>query len=1028
MGSTKRLHQLTGWLVFAITATVFYMTAERTGSLWDCGEFILGAYKLQVVHPPGAPLFLLIGRMFTWVAELFSDNPEDIAFAVNLMSGLSTAMSAAFVAWITIMLGKLALVGREQDTDMGQDIALAGAGLAGGLAAAFATSIWFSAVEGEVYAMSTFFTALTIWAMIKWYVLPDTPKADRWMLFAVYAAGLSIGVHLLSLLTFPALALFYYFKKYKNHTVVGAGLAALVGVVFIYATQKLVIVGIPQLWASFDLLMVNSFGLPFDTGIIPTLIIISGLLYLGFRYAHQKKSAVLQHIVMGAALMVISYTTAGVVIIRANTDPPVNMNRPNDPLRLMPYINREQYGERPLLRGPQFNAEPTNTTVEDRYGRVGDSYEITDYKISVEYDNRDKVLLPRMSDPTMGRPSLYMQWMGLDPNDRLPAGRPNAADNVGFLINYQLGWMYWRYFMWNFSGRQNGQQGFAPWDKSAGHWITGIQPLDEMRLGELDLLPKSQRENPARNVYYALPFLFGLLGMLFHYQRNSKDFLGLLALFIITGVGIIIYTNQPPNEPRERDYVLAGSIFTYCIWLGMGVLSLFTLLGNFLKSKSSQLGAAVLASALVLIAPVLMGTQNYDDHDRSQQSGARDYARNFLESCAPNAIIFTYGDNDTYPLWYAQEVEGIRTDVRVVNLSLIAVDWYIDLLRRKVNDSPAIKMSIPSSALLGKARNQVFYYNPAGADQEQSLQAFMRYIGEDHPIQAGSGRTLESHYTTRNVYLPVDREQAIRAGLVSDADTAEIVDRIPVKVNDTQLLKDDIAVLDIIASNLWERPIYFAVTCRPEKLFGMDDYMRLEGLGLRFTPVKRPSQSEYGILGSGRVDGEKTYDIVMNKWAWGNFDKVDTYANSSYGPSVQSMQLVIRRAALQLIAAGKKDKAIALADKYFEAFPHMNFPYDYRTMYMLTVYFSADAYEKAKPHMKILAEELAQQLNYYASVSTNIFTASFEREAGISRQMANALYIEATKAKDDKFAEELQQLFKGYLDERPAPEAAPPAE
>ncbi len=1015
MGSTKMMHRLAGWLVFLISAFVYYLSVERTGSLWDCGEFILGAYKLQVVHPPGAPLFLLIGRMFTWVATLFSENPEDIAFAVNLMSGISTAFAAAFVAWITIMLGKMTLVGREGETNTSQDIALAGAGIAAGLSTAFATSIWFSAVEGEVYAMSTFFTTLTIWAMIKWYVLPDTPQTDRWMLFAVYAAGLSIGVHLLSLLTFPALALFYYFKKYSKHTVVGAGVAAGVGVVFIYAVQKFIIVGIPQLWGFFDYFMVNSLGMPFDTGIIPTLLIVGVLFYFAFRYAHQKGSAILQQIAVGAALMVISYSIIGVVVIRANVDTPVNMNRPSDPMRLIPYINREQYGERALLRGPQFNSDPIKTNVEDRYGRVGDRYEITDYKISVEYANRDKVLFPRMSDNTMGRPSLYMQWMGLDPNQPLPPGRPNMADNISFMFNYQLGWMYWRYFMWNFSGRQNGQQGFAPWDKSGGHWITGIKSLDATRLGNQDQLTPTMLNDPSRNVYYGLPFLFGLLGMFFHYQRRSKDFLGLLALFIITGVGIIIYTNQPPSEPRERDYVLAGSVFTFCIWIGMAVLALYSLVEDRLKSSGPV--AAVLASALVLIAPVLMGTQNFDDHTRAEHSGARDYAKNFLESCEPNAIIFTYGDNDTYPLWYAQEVEEIRTDVRVVNLSLIAVDWYIDLLRRKVNDSPALKMTIPRDAMRGKKRNQVFYYNPSGQDREQSLLEVLRFIGEDHPLQAGSGRTLESYYNTKQVYLPVNREQARAAGLFSPADSAMVVDRIPVKIDDTQLLKDDLAVLDIVASNLWDRPVYFAVTCRPEKLFGMDDFMRLEGLALRFTPVRSPSQREYGMLGSGRVDAERTFDVVMNKWAWGNFDKVDTYVNSSYGPSIQSMQLAMRRAALQFIAEGKKDKAVALADRYFESFPHRNFPFDYRTMYMLTVYFQADAYEKAKPYVETLAKELSDNLNYYYSVDQRIFTNSFERDAEASAQAAQVIFLEADKAKDEEMLKKMRDWLGPYVED-----------
>ncbi|MCB0570221.1 MAG: DUF2723 domain-containing protein, partial [Phaeodactylibacter sp.] len=686
MGSTKRLHTIAGWLVFAVALVVYYFSVEPTGSLWDCGEFILGAYKLQVVHPPGAPLFMIVGRLFTAVAEMLSNNPSDIAFSVNLMSAISTAFAAMFICWTTIILSELALVGRDGELDGPQTIATAGAGLVAGLSTAFASSVWFSAVEGEVYAMSTFFTTLTLWSMMKWYRLPDNQQADRWLLFAVYSAGLSVGVHLLSILTFPALALFYYFKKYHKHNWGGIILAAVAGVAAIVGIQVLIIVGIPRLWVAMELLTVNGMGLPFHSGLVPTLLIVGALIFFGLRYAHRTGNLGLQHLIVGATLVAIGFSTIGVIVVRANANPPINMNAPSDAMRLLPYLNREQYGERALLRGPHFDAKPIETETKDRYGRVGGHYEIIDQKISYVYRNSDKMLFPRMGDYTQGRPALYKRWMGLNPNAPLPPGRPNQLDNLQFLFSYQLGWMYWRYFMWNFSGRQNGEQGFYPWNKSAGHWITGITFLDNIRLPGQSFLPETMKKDPARNKYYMLPFLFGIFGMFFHFRRRNYNAIGLLALFVITGIGIIIYSNQPPNEPRERDYVLVGSIFTFCIWVGMGVLAVF----EFLRERLKQSGAvaAVIASLIVLSAPLLMGTQNFDDHSRRHHTGARDYASNFLESCAPNAIIFTYGDNDTYPLWYAQEVEGIRTDVRVVNLSLIAVDWYIDLLRRKVNDSP----------------------------------------------------------------------------------------------------------------------------------------------------------------------------------------------------------------------------------------------------------------------------------------------------------------------------------------------------
>lgn len=1027
MKSNKTIANIAGWLVFAITATVFFFSVERTGSLWDCGEFILGAYKLQVVHPPGAPLFALIGRMFTWVADMFSNDPADIAFAVNLMSGISTAFAATFICWVTIMLGKLALVGRDEEMSQGEAIATAGAGIAAGLTTAFTTSIWFSAVEGEVYAMSTFFTTLTLWAMIKWYSLPDTPQTDRWMFFSIYAAGLSIGVHLLSILTFPALALFYYFKKFKKHTFWGMAAAAGIGVAIIAVIQKLIIVGIPKLWGAMELMMVNGLGMPFHTGLIPTMLIVLAVIFFGLRYAHQRENALLQYIIVGATLVTIGFSTIGVVVVRANAEPPINMNAPSDAMRLIPYLNREQYGERALLRGPDFEAQPVTQEYEDRYGEVGDKYEIVDQKISYVFAPEDKMLFPRMGDYTQNRGQLYKQWMGLNPQNPLPPGRPNQADNISFFVRYQLNWMYWRYFMWNFAGRQNGDQGYYPWDKSSGHWLSGIKFLDEMRLYDQDNLPASFKEDKARNKYYMLPLLFGIFGLIFHFTKRRSDFLGLLALFIITGIGIIIYSNQPPNEPRERDYVLVGSFFTFAIWIGMGVLAIFDLLRKRLNLQG--VAPAVIASAIVLIAPILMGTQNFDDHSRRLHTGARDYATNFLESCAPNAIIFTYGDNDTYPLWYAQEVEGIRTDVRVVNLSLIAVDWYIDLLRRKVNDSPAINFTLDPEDIRGRKRNQVFYVDPdrnPSNDPTLSLQDFMRFISESHPV-SGNNREYESHYFTKNVIIPLNRNQLLAEGVIEPQDTAGVPGAIPVNVNRDYLLKDDVAVLDIIASNIWDRPIYFAVTCRPEKLFGMQDFMQLEGLALRLTPVRQPSDQVYGIIGSGRVDSEGIYDKVMNKFRWGNFDKYDLYVDRSYTPSVQSMQLMFRRAALDLLAKGDTTKALELTDKYFESFPDMNFPFDYRTNYILQIYYQAGAPEKAKPYAQTLANRLADYMSFYESIDPNVLSSSFRNEYSYNYQTLEELLQYVQASGDDAFYQELVQKFAPYrIDQTQQPELPPP--
>lgn len=1029
----KRLSNISGWLVFAIAAVVYFFSAERTGSLWDCGEFITGAFKLQVVHPPGAPVYVIIGRMFTYVAELFSDNPEDIAFSINLMSGLLTAFGAMFVAWVTIMLGKLALVGRDEEPSAGESLALAGAGLVAGLAMAFSTSVWFSAVEGEVYAMSTFFTAMTLWAAIKWYMLPDEHIHDRWLIFSLYSAGLSIGVHLLSILTFPALALFYYFKRYQKHSLFGMLVAAAIGVAVIMGIQVFIITGIPKLWSSLELLSVNSLGLPQHSGLIFTFLIVAGLFATGLFLAHQQKNGLLQVITVGAMLVTIAYSAIGIVVIRANANPPINMNSPSDAMRLLPYLNREQYGERPLFYGPWYGAQPYDSEITNRYGFVEEKgkYEIVDQKVSYKYRDSDMMLFPRMGDATMQRDAVYEAWR----NGK--TGKPSMVENIGFAIRYQLGWMYWRYFMWNFAGRQNGEQGYFAWDPASGHWLSGIEPLDEARLYKEDLMPDSMRNNQARNKYFLLPFLFGLLGLFYHFARRRDDALALLALFIITGIGIIIYSNQPPNEPRERDYVLVGSFFTFCIWIGMGVLAIYDAIRQ--RAKLGAVPTAIVATAIVLIAPALMGTQNFDDHSRRHHKASRDYAANFLESCEPNAIIFTYGDNDTYPLWYCQEVEGIRTDVRVINLSLIAVDWYIEQMRRKVNDSEPIKLTISPEAYRGSNRNSTPYYNPRQSgdynpslDPEISAIELLKFIGADQIKNATGPRQARTYLPTRRFFIPIDLNKAQQMGIANQFDTTDVVvDRIPVQIspNKNFLIKDELAVLDIIASNINDRPVYFSVTCRADKFFGLQDYMQLEGLGLRIVPVRsRPSIDRriYGdVYGAGRIAEDLVYRNVMERFRWGNFDKQRLYVDRSYAPSVQSFHLVMLRTAEKMAANGDTTRAAELALKYLEAFPHINFPYDFKTMRFFDVLVQAGAYDKAKPHLETLAEETFQRLLFYESLAIDDLENGFQQDYSLAMRTKDQLMASVGQAGDTEFLAKLEEQFKPFKIEEPGMQQIP---
>lgn len=1005
MNNEKKMALFTGWIVFAIALVVYFLSAERTGSLWDCGEFVLGAYKLQVVHPPGAPLFLLVGRLFAWVADLLSNNPEDIAFGVNMMSGVCTALAAAFVAWTTITFARLSLVGRDVTQTFEQTLVSCGAGLAAGLATAFCSSIWFSAVEGEVYAMSTMFTTLTVWAAVRWYGMEDTPDADRWLMLAIYVAGLSIGVHLLSLLTFPALGLLYYFKKYKSFNIWGLLLAMLLGALMIPVVQKVVIVGVPSLWGQMELMMVNGFGFPIHSGIFPTLLILIALAYFGIRWARKRNNGLAERLITALVLLVISFSTIGVVVIRANANPPINMNNPSDAMRLIPYLNREQYGERPLFRGPHFAADPVDTKRDERYGVVDDHYEVVDQKLSYIYRDEDKILFPRISHSDGSRPALYRRWMGDE------KGEPTMAFNMEFLFRYQIGWMYWRYFMWNFSGRQNGEQGTEPWNPRSGHWITGFDFIDSARLYNQEKLPESMATNQARNKYYMIPLILGIIGLLFQYRRQKRDFTALLMLFLFTGLGIIFYSNQPPNEPRERDYVLVGSFFTFCIWIGLAVPAIYTALRDRITTGGILIPA--LSTAIVLAAPAIMAFENFDDHSRRYHEASRDYASNFLESLDPNAIMFTYGDNDTYPLWYAQEVEGIRRDVRIVNLSLIAVDWYIEGLRRKVNDSAPIKLTIPTAAYRGNKRNQLFFLPGKSTPNEMPLDQALDFMAKDSP-QNIQGTKLESFLPSNNLYIPIDLARAKSSGLITDADTAQLVTKIPITIDKQYITKDQLAVLDVIMSNIYDRPVYFSVTCQESKLMQLNDYTQMEGLGLRIVPIRTPSQQEFYIYGSGRVHMDKVHDRVVNKWRWGNFDEKRLYVDNSYGASVQAQKMVIWRSSEKMLEAGRIQEAVETTDAFFEGFPHMNFPYDARVLPHINVYVRAKAMDKAKHHLRILATEIADNMEFFNSLDEDDLKSGFNLDYRLSTNAISEILKVSKTMDDDAFAQEMESVLGPY--------------
>jgi hypothetical protein len=995
MLSFKKLVNIAGLLVLAVTAYVFFLTAERTGSLWDCGEFILGAYKLQVVHPPGAGLFLLVGRLFAWVATIFSSDKSSIAFAVNMLSGLSTAISAMCIAWSTMILGKMALVGRDGETDMGQNLALTISGITAGLSSAWITSVWFSAVEGEVYAMSLMFMSMTLWAGIKWYHLPDDKESDRWLILALFLSGLSVGVHLLSILGLPAIAILYYFKKYGDRKSIKGFLQCIaVGLFMIFFIMKIVIVGIPKLWSWFELMFVNGIGLPFNSGIYPTILVIIGLFYYLFKYSHKKGNQLLQNFVVAAAMIVTAYTTVGVVVIRANADTPINMNTPNDAFRLIPYLNREQYGERPLLKGPHYLAKPTGVTTEARYGKKGNKYAEVDEKFDYTWKDSDKILFPRIGH--QDKADLHMKY-----KERLTgnaSGKPSFAYNIAYLFKYQLSQMYFRYFAWNFIGRQNFDQSTDIWQVKDGNWISGIKSYDDNKLYNTDLEPDEMSEAPSRNKYYFIPFILGLIGLVFHFNKSRKDFISLFSFFIITGVGLIIYSNQPPIEPRERDYVLVGSFIIYCMWIGFAGLAFYEMLS---KIKLPSAASGLVGGALTLVAPYLFVTQNYNDSDRSHHYGSRDYAANFLNSVEKNAIIFTYGDNDTYPLWYAQEVEDIRRDVRVVNLSLIQVDWYINKLRSKVNDSPPIKLTMSADSYLGKNANQVFFNEGGGP-----ISVIDMLKKADEVIKTGNPYPT---FPTKQLFISFDPAQ-LKPGALLNTDSMAIANQIPVSVagGNGYITKDDLAILDVVASNIQERPVYFSTTCNPEKLQGLNDYMRLEGLALRVVPTKSTSDPSFGIYGYGSVNSDRHFDVITKSFKYGNFDKVKTHVDKSYMAAVQSMRLAMLRGAYDLINKKDNARAAILVKKYFEGFPHMNFPYDGSASPFISALFLAEDTQEGIKHSKILLKEMTEYTNFYASLGASelsSFMQDIGQWQGAIQQMQSLLNNPSIKLPEDFKAE-----------------------
>jgi tetratricopeptide (TPR) repeat protein/MFS family permease len=992
----QRFNNIVGWLVFAIASFVYLSTMEPTASFWDCGEYISCAYKLEVGHPPGAPLFLLIGRFFSLFA--FGDTSK-VGMMINAMSALCSSFTILFLFWSITALGRK-IMEKSGELTSGKLFAILGAGAVGALAYTFSDSFWFSAVEGEVYAMSSFFTAITFWAILKWEREADQPHADRWIILIAYLIGLAIGVHLLNLLVIPAVVFIYYFKKYDKITRKGIIITGLLSVVILGGIQGGVIPLIVKLAAKIEIFAVNTIGLPFNSGtIIYALLLVGGIVF-GLRYTTKMVKPILNTVILCFTVILIGYSSFIILVIRSQANTPMDENNPENAVNLLSYLNREQYGTWPILHGQYFTAPvikyDDGNPVYSQDEKTGKYVISDDRKGSVPvYDPRFTTLFPRLWSNQSNHVAGYRNWTNTRNYQRITINNPQTGEtetvekptfgeNVKFFFQYQLGWMYSRYFAWNFIGRQNEIQGHG--SPNEGNWKTGLTGLDESRLGPQTGLPDNAENNKGNNSLYAFPFILGLIGLFYQIKKDGKNASVVGLLFFFTGIAIVVYLNQKPFEPRERDYAYAASFYAFAIWIGLGVLAIY----DFLQSKMNQMVSATAATAVCLLAvPTIMAKEEWDDHDRSNRYIARDFARNYLESCAPNAILFTNGDNDTFPLWYAQEVEGIRTDVRVVCLELLNTDWYIDQMVHKAYKSDPVPFSLKKDQYRQGTRDVVLFHDRGikGNISVKELMEFVRSEDKANKLEVQSG-TFYNYFPTRNMSVPVDSATVVNNGTVPKELAGRIVKSIDWSMQGNYVQKNDLMVIDLLSQNDWKRPIYFAATAPASSYLNLAPYLQLEGLAYRLVPIKQTAAEQQQET---RIATDTMYNNIMTKFVWGGMEKKDVFLDDVF---VRSCALNVRQriAALgsALAAEGKKEQAIKVLDKCLEITPEENVPFDGTIFSIAIAYYQAGADKKANDLANKLFDNFEKNMKYYGSFKSRdrvSFISDIERTQEIMERL-----------------------------------------
>jgi tetratricopeptide (TPR) repeat protein len=994
-----------------VASTVYLLTIEPSGSFWDCGEFISSAYKLEVGHPPGAPFFMLTANLFT---QLASDTGS-VAKMVNSMSAIFSGLTILFLFWTITHLARKIIVREEEEIQTAQLITILGSGLVGALAYTFSDTFWFSAVEGEVYAYSSLFTALVFWLILKWEDAADHPHADRWIVLIAYLMGLSIGVHLLNLLCIPAIVLVYYYKKFENPSMKGTAVALLISFAIVALMMFGVVQGLVEVAGLSELLFVNALGMPYNSGVFAYILILGGVLawsiYESMRSVVREKqlkaSFLLSVVLLGipfigdgywlgalliAALalflfnsskvnvkllnttlicmlvIVVGYSSYALIMIRSSAGTPMDQNSPKDIFTLRTYLAREQYGETPLVYGQTYVSEvkytregnsciPSSKEGKPTWNRVikqseneKDRYYVSQYARQYDMVDELNMLFPRMHSSQANHVQAYKEWAKIKGTpvryDRCGESstviKPTFAENLRFFFNYQLNFMYWRYFMWNFSGRQNDIQSRG--EVLNGNWISGIPFIDEPRVGPSDGLPHDIAANKGHNVYYMLPLLLGIIGLLYQAYAGKKgieSFWITFFLFFMTGIAIVLYLNQTPEQPRERDYAYAGSFYAFCIWIGFGVAGLSKALEKYLKAPAGVAGSV--ASVACLLIPLQMAGQNWDDHDRSDRYVVRDFGQNYLESCEPNAIIFTNGDNDTFPLWYAQEVEGIRTDVRVCNTSYLQTDWYIDQMKRQAYNSAPLPISWNREDYVQGTRD-VAYVVP-GTDQPVDLRLALDFVRSNDPkYKKLPGYSQDMDYIpSQTLVYKSDSAAVVNTGTLSEKYLPYMLKEMPIDLKGKNLLgKQELIILDMLRNNNWERPIYYAITVVPDQFVRLDGYFQQTGMAYQIVPLATKGSPH-------AIHTEKMYDNVMNKFKWGNVNLPGVYLDETVMRMCKSYRMsVFAPLARTLINEGENEKALQVLDKAMEVLPPENVPMDYSIVFIGECYFLAGAKEKAE--------------------------------------------------------------------------------